>query len=368
MKIGINLLYLLPGVVGGTETYARGLLDGLARIGGEDKFDVFVNRQAETWPIPPKANFTRFVCPVDGRRRFMRVMFEQTRLPRLIAEGEIQVVHSLGYISPLLVACPSVVTVHDLNFVAIGSGMALHRRIGLNLLVRSSIRRASKVIAVSEFSRREICATFGIPKERVVAIWEGCDYLVPAHVSGMQAELLTRMRIERPYAIAFGSQSRNKNLNRLLRAFRLARERYTFPHSLVIVGHLPDWEIAEDRWERVCTTGYLAKEDLVAIFCGAEMLIFPSYYEGFGLPVLEAMSLGVPVVCSNKASIPEVAGEAAVFFDPYSIEDMAEKIGVVLEDTSLRSELTRKGHLNIRRFSWLETARETLKVYREVVS
>src|SRR2546422_29023 len=122
MRIGLNLLYLLPGIVGGTETYASGLLSGLSRIGSTDEFLIFVNKQAEDWQLPPGGNFTRVVCPVSGLNRFKRFVYEQSILPRLMREYNVDVLHSLGYVSPLFAHCPTLVTIHDLNFRVVGNG------------------------------------------------------------------------------------------------------------------------------------------------------------------------------------------------------------------------------------------------------
>ncbi len=151
MRIGINLLYLLPGVVGGTETYAAGLLQGLAAIVSDNEFVVFVNREAADWPLPPKSNFTRIVCPITGSSRAQRYYFEQIRLPLLLRRERIDLVHSLGYVGPVIGPCPSVLTIPDSNFVDVAQTIPPHRRIALSFVSRQAARTANEIITISEF-------------------------------------------------------------------------------------------------------------------------------------------------------------------------------------------------------------------------
>jgi len=369
MRIGLNLLYLIPGVVGGTETYARGLLAGLAKIDHENDYLVFVNRESASWPLPPAPNFTRVPCPVSARNRLGRYLFEQFGLPAWLKARRVEVVHSLGYVTPLRVPCPSVVTVHDLNYRALGKAMPFSKRLVLAFFARQSVLRSDHVITVSEFSRREIEQAFGWLDGRITVTYEAprLRELSPLLPDRLEA-LCARLGVIVPFLIAFSSQHPHKNIPRLLQAFAQARQQYHLPHRLVVVGH-PPANVA--RWpkseEGVCFTGYLPDDALQAILSQAALLILPSLYEGFGLPILEAMAIGVPVVCSNRASLPEIAGDAALMFDPLSVEDMAQKIAMAACDQGLREELRRRGLQNAGRFTWEKTARQTLAVYQQVV-
>jgi glycosyltransferase involved in cell wall biosynthesis len=368
MRIGINILFLLPGIVGGTETYAAALLHGLATVDRQDEFAVFVNRESKNWPLPEAPNFTRLVCPISAVSRSRRYFFEQVFLPQLLKEHAIDVVHSLGYVSPLFTPCPSVVTIHDLNYRALGKYMPRVRQMSLGLFVRQSVRRVAKVITISEFARDEIYHEFGLQHERIVV-----THLAPRFQSdGSNSEVdlvgINKLGIRFPYMVAFAGGGPNKNIPRLLNAFGQAKGQYQPPHQLVLIGRFSsDYLLSGfEQNKDVCLTGYLDDETLRSVLMGAQLLVFPSFYEGFGLPVLEAMACGVPVVCSNQASLPEVAGDAAVFFDPYSIEDMALKISQVAGDWELREELKQKGLDRAKHFSWEKTAQETLAVYTQV--
>jgi glycosyltransferase involved in cell wall biosynthesis len=367
MRIGLNLLYLLPGVVGGTETYAAGLLYGLAQIDTQNKYVVFVNRETAEWSLPEASNFTRIVCPVCAVSRGKRFFFEQVYLPKLLKAHGVNLVHSLGYVAPLFPPCPSVVTVHDMNFRQFGGRMPFIRMIALEFFVKQSTRRADYIIAVSEFTRAQISAELLILMNRIAVIPEApFDALsIPLEL----VEILWKYGIKQPYIIAFSSFSPHKNISRLYQAFVQACRDYTLPHQLVIVGHRPSDESDHGGVgvKDVVCTGYVEEAVKKMLLVGAEMLVFPSTYEGFGLPVLEAQQAGVPVICSMAASLPEVAGDAAIYFDPLSVDEIKKTIGQVARNPALRNTLKQKGFLNVERFSWEQTARLTLLIYQKVV-
>jgi glycosyltransferase involved in cell wall biosynthesis len=366
MKVGINLLYLLPGVVGGTETYAAGLLAGFARVARDAEFVVFLNRESAAWPLPDAPCFRRVDCPVSASCRACRYSFEQLRLPALLRRHGVDLVHSLGYVGPLFPPCPAVVTIHDLNYRAFGTTMPLRRRLGLGRFVQWSARRAAAVIAVSEFGRQEVLAAFRLAPDRVVAVHEAPKERSAAPVDA--AEVQRRLGIRPPYLVAFGTRSPHKNVPRLLEAFARARREHRLDHRLVLVGPPPDGDLVRQLGleDSARFTGFLGDREVKGVLSGADLLVCPSLYEGFGLPVLEAMAEGVPVACSGRASLPEVAGDAAVLFDPLSVEDMARQIARVAGDAALRQSLRAGGFENLKRFSWDRAAEETLAVYRQV--
>lgn len=356
MRWALNLLYLLPGEVGGTETYAAGLLDGLAAAAPEDEFVVFVNSEASGWPLPPAGRFERVVCPVRASSRLARYRFEQLRLPGLLRRHSVQLVHSLGYVAPLLPGVPSVVSVLDLNFRALRDAMPWARRMALELFVGGSARRADHVITISEFGRREVLSAYRVDPNRVTAVLLAGGDGRPRSAAPSP--------VNPGYVVAFSSPFPHKNISRLAAAMRIARERQGVTQRLVVVGHRPP-EAPAEPW--IEYTGYLDSSLRDAVVAGADLLAFPSLYEGFGLPVLEAMALGVPVASSSAASLPEVGGDAAVYFDPTSAEDMASVIASLAADPERRLRLREAGWRNLARFSWRRTAEQTLAVYRSVL-
>lgn len=370
MRVGLNLLYLLPGVVGGTETYARGLLSGLAEENCQAEFTVFVNKESEGWTLPDRKNFFRVVCNVQAGNRFARYAYEQLLFPGLLKQFHLDVVHSLGYTGPLHTGCKSIITIHDLNYIAFGSRMPVVRRLGLKLFVCVGALTADHIIAVSEFSRGEIQQHLGIAAEKVTVVHEAPHPFRKRAAHDAGHDLLNRLGVQYPYWVAFSSTSPNKNILNLVNAFRRIRNVYGLRNQLVLIGHQHSEGSragASLHEEGILVTGYLDDSQLSSVLCRSQMLIFPSTYEGFGLPVLEAMECGVPVVCSGVASLPEVAGDAAVFFDPWNPEDMAEKIVSVATNEEWRESMRTLGRENLKRFSWAKTARETMRVYEQVV-
>ncbi len=369
MKIGINLLYLLPGVVGGTETYASGLLSGFRKIGSKHDFILFVNEETKEWAEKIAPMMRKVVCPVTGSNRQRRYFFEQLKLPRLVEEHKVDILHSLGYTTPLFTSFPTVVTVLDLNFKAFGQSMPLKRRLALSFFVRRAIQRSQRVITISNFSRQEILKHYNVASDKIVVTHLAMSTPDVAEGTETFAEEPTGCDFRPPYCIAFSSPSANKNIPNLVRAFLSLREKKKIQHQLVLVGHKFDDELINRvrKEDGVVQTGYLPPTTLRRVLGSAEFLVFPSSYEGFGLPVLEAMAAGVPVVSSNAGSLPEVAGCAALFFDPHSVDDMATKILQVSSSIKLQSTLRNSGYENLRRFSWEKTAQETLDVYEQVM-
>jgi glycosyltransferase involved in cell wall biosynthesis len=363
MLIALNLLYLRPGLVGGTETYAAGLLAGLHEVAGRERFLVLLNRQAAAWAIPDSPRFERVVCPVDGRRQLTRYLFEQGQLPALLWRRGADLVHSLGYVSPLVTACPRVVTIHDVNYLAFGAQMRRLQRIALRTFVPLSAHRAHAILTPSDFSREQIVEHLHVSREHVTVTPEGqpasSDTVRRAHDGAVAWR-----PVAGPYLIAFGSTTPNKNLERLIDAVRFC----TPSLRLVVVGHVTPALRQLCMRVGVVLTGYLDASHLNDALLGSDALVFPSLYEGFGLPVLEAMSLGVPVVCSNAASLPEVGGDAVRYFDPRDVTDMRARIAEVASNASLRAALRQRGLARAARFTWRATAERTLGVYRHVLA
>ena len=369
MRIALNLLYLIPGVVGGTETYARSLINALARQDADNEYLVFVSSEAADLDITPGPNFRRVVCPIPAMKRLARYSWEQLALPFQLSRENPALVHSLGYVSPLMARCPQVVTVHDVNYLGHqGRRTAVGRR-AFRFFVERTVRRADKVITISEFSKSEIVRHLQLPESKLAVVHEAGREPGDHAANDGSSEILGS--IQAPYIMAFSSLSAHKNIGRLIAAFTKISS--SIPHTLVLVGHLPekgdllaDINAAGDSHIRF--TGYLPDADVEVLMQNASVFAFPSLYEGFGLPILDAQHAGVPIVCSSAGALPEIAGEGALLFDPLSVDDMAAAISRASLDADLRTSLIDKGYENARRFSWDKTAKETLDVYSSVVA
>jgi glycosyltransferase involved in cell wall biosynthesis len=372
MRIGINLLYLLPGLVGGTETYAAGLLQGLANVSTDEEYFVFVNREAADWPLPTKPNIKRFLCPIRGSRRIHRYYYEQVRLPFLLRKLKIDLVHSLGYVGPVFSPCPAVVTIPDLNYVDLVKTIPIHRRLALNYFSNRAARTAKQIITISMFSKERLSRTLKLSAEKITVTHLAPCPEMTRPTTESWTELRNRYGIREPYIVAFGGGPIHKNIITLIQAFEKTSDQLT--HILVLIGHLPpnvDMSIIARRQKlrtRIIATGYVPVSHIFPLLSHADLFVLPSLYEGFGLPVLEAQQAGVAVACSIAGSLPEVAGQGAIFFDPKSADDLARTIQTILTDTEARQNMILRGKENLKRFSWEKTAQVTLSVYKKSVS
>jgi glycosyltransferase involved in cell wall biosynthesis len=252
--------------------------------------------------------------------------------------------------------------------------MPFARRLMLSLLVRQAVLRSDKVVTISNFSRQEILSEYHVPPEKIIVTYLAADVdNIKDKAESVMDYTLDLPVVKQPYIVAFSSVCPNKNISRLIEAFLDAKKKNRIEHKLVLIGHRYPVEkenqgagvLGENK--DIIWTGYLERQQVSAVLKRADFLVFPSFYEGFGLPLLEAMAAGVPVISSNAASMPEVADDASVFFDPFSVSDMAEKIVAVSRDNLLKAALREKGFKNLERFSWLKTAVETVVVYDELL-
>ncbi len=365
MRIGLNLLFLIPGVVGGTETYAVGLVRALARVDAASEFFVFLSSEASSLALTDAPNVRRVVCPVKATLRSARYLWEQAVLPFQLPAYKLDLLHSLGYVGPLFANCPQVVTLPDLNFQALKGVMPEPKRRILEFFSVRSARRAARVITLSHCSKAQIVESLGLDSDKVIVT----HLAAPLEEDQTSWEVVqARYGLPDRFVVAVGGASVHKNFHRLIEAFDQVSDH--LPHSLVLLGQVPQGVNGLLRTRpanaanRLLLPGYVPEPDKRAILRHADLLVMPSLYEGFGLPVVEAQHAGVPVACSQASSLPEVAGEGALLFDPLSVEQMAAAIRRCLTDMPLRERLIRLGTENLKRFDWERTARETLKVYR----
>lgn len=268
----------------------------------------------------------------------------------------------------------SVITVHDVAFLFFPDCFSPMLRGWLRIATMRGTSKAKKIIAVSESTRQDLITYYGIAAEKIVVVHHGVHEMFRPLQTQIEA-VKTTYRIEGPYILCIGTLQKRKNIPRLLHSFSILKHQHNIPHKLVLVGQrcpdLPENEIFSTMkqlslQENVVWTGYVAEQELPALLNGAELFVFPSLYEGFGMPVLEAMACGVPVACSNTSSLPEVAGEAGVMFDPYDIDSMTATIYRALTDEELRRHFKQQGLQRAKGFSWKQCAQKTLDVLEEV--
>lgn len=360
MRIGINALFLRPGKNGGIETYFRELLSTMISLAPTFDYVAYVPREAKDYRGPEQLKIV--VVPISASNPTEKYVLEQTLLPYYVVRDRIDILHSLAYIAPLHLPCASVVTVHDLNFKAFGHLLPLPRRVALSSFCYASCRSAHAVVAVSEFTRRALIRELGLARHKVAMIYEAGARLnlAVSNFAGLPPH----------YIVAFGGRFPNKNIGRLLVAF--ARIADQIVQNLVIIGEVHKsfaqvwYDLPEGARKRIRWLGSLTNEEVASVLRGSDAYVHPSIYEGFGMPIVEAQALGIPVVASSVSAIPEIGGDGAKYFDPFSVEDIAAALGEVLLSQQFRDELRQRGAVNARRFSWDRTARKTLELYKSL--
>lgn len=369
LRIAIDAHSVGAGL-GGNESYATNLIEALAQVDSFNNYTLYVTRPeaserfSDRWP-----NFTvRSTLPHTPLIRIPLTLSAELR------KNPVDVLH-VQFTSPPFAPCPVVVSIHDLSFEHLPETFHRRSRAQLRFTVRRSARKAARVLALSEHARQDIISTYKIEPELVSAI----PLAAPAHFQPVEDEReLQRVRhtygIAGSYILSVGSIQPRKNLPRLVSAY--ARLRQTMPASklpqLVIVGRRA-WLYGEtlkaieeiNSRAPVIVTGYVPEADLPALYSGAICFVYPSYFEGFGLPPLEAMKCGAPVITGNRTSLPEVVGDAGVLVDPFDIDAIAAAIAKVIDDPDLRSSLRASSLKRAKMFDWRETARQTLEVYRQ---
>jgi glycosyltransferase involved in cell wall biosynthesis len=362
MLIGIDASRSVAQKRTGTENYSLNLIRHLLALGGDHRYRLYFNR-------PPSydlhATCDLRVMPFPRLWTHLRLSWEMAcRPPDLLFVP--------AHVLPIVHPRRSVVTIHDLGYLYYPQAHRLLDRLYLDLSTRYSARAATHLVADSSATKRDLIKRYGTDPDKITVVYPGYDDTVFRPVRDEKAieEIKAKYDIAGDYILFVGTLQPRKNLIRLIGAYwKLEVGNW----KLVIAGK-KGWLYREIFQQveklglegKVVFTGYVPEGDLPALLSGARLFVFPSLYEGFGLPVLEALACGTPVVCSNVSSLPEVAGDAAVLVDPLDVEGLAAALERVLGDEELRAELIERGFEQARRFSWERCARETVKVLENV--
>jgi glycosyltransferase involved in cell wall biosynthesis len=371
VHVGLNLIFLVPREMSGLETYARELTTALLEQRADLRITAFVNREAAadgTWSkLVPTVT-----VPVYGRRRSAWVRGEQLLLPRQAHRVGVDVVHSLASTAPGWGSFRRVVTIHDVIY-RIHPDAHGWRSLALRALIPLAARRSDRIIAPSHTTQRDLIRLLHVSPEKVDVVPNGIG-MPPAAQWPPEEDVRRRYDLGTgPLLLTVSLKRPNKNLERLLDAFALVpSERRPL---LVLAGHATPYQARlEERAARLGVSAqtrfldWVPGRDLEALYRAATAFVFPSLYEGFGLPVLEAMTRGVPVACSNRGALAEVADDAALLFDPEEPRSIADSIERLLADASERERLREAGFANAARFSWSATAAKTISTYEAALA
>lgn len=326
----------------GTGRYTTSIVDALLKD-KEQRFTLF--------GIPEDHKIENAHLVSEKEMRLLDAEWEQNVLRKRIQEHKIDVYFSPTGICPVEMEIPAIVVVHDLGFEHYPQFYFERLYTHLKKWLKESCEKARKIIAVSEYTRRDIMKTWGVSYDKIQVVYPGVEHIL----SGRKKE-----ESGSPYILALSSGGPNKNIEGIKKSFECFLERHNdFPHRLILVGNVQEEEKKNCR--RMETTGIIEDRDLIALMQGASCLIHLSYFEGFGIPVAEAMALGIPVIASKRASLPEVVGDAGILVDPDNHEECSEAIARILQNQGLAVLFSQKGLYRSQSFCWKEAARQILE-------
>lgn len=351
----------------GNEVYIRSLLRAFAEIDHHSEFVTYVSEPAAENLIPARFRIRRV-----SANPYTRLGWDLGRLARADRPDLIHV----QYNAPLFASAPIVVTVHDVSFLEHPEYFPVSRRSQLRLTVARTVKRAARVLTVSEFSRDAILHAYDIPASKITVVPNAANPEFRVIGRGLaQRAARELLKFDGPFVLSVGDLQPRKNQIGLIAAFaKLLTDYPQLNHHLVLTGQ-ETWfasrvrEAARDCGfaSRIHFTGFVSDTELLQLYNACDCFVFPSFYEGFGLPILEAMACGRAVACSNTSAMPEVADGAGLLFDPYAVEEIGRAMRDILLDAELRGRMERLGLQRASQFTWKKSARATLDVYKEIV-
>ena len=378
MRIGVDLTAAVTQG-GGIGRYTRELMQAVTQLDQENEYRFFSAKQPPQLPVSnsiPQGERCHYRQSPLAERWHYRLWYRlRLPIPVQLLTGSIDLFHSPDFVlPPVLAKVPTLLTVHDLSFLHFPASYPDALVSYLNRVVPWSIRRASHILADSEATKADLVALWQISEEKITVLLSG----VSEKFQPVEAASISRVRQkygidQDPYLLSVGTVQPRKNYQMLIRAFRMVADQ--LPHHLLISGGkgwLYDEVLAEvevqNLQDRVHFIGFVDDEDLPALYSGADLFLFPSLYEGFGLPLLEAMGCGTPVISANASSLPEVGGDTAVYLAPHDQTGWSQTMIELLRDDEKRALLSQKGRRHVQAFSWQRTAVELLNIYGNIAT
>jgi glycosyltransferase involved in cell wall biosynthesis len=378
MKIGIDARFAVRQRRG-IGNYTLKLIHSLSVIDGKNEYILYIDREDKSNVLPRRNNFTiKKICPGNYP------VWEQIMLPLQAKRDGVEILHCTGNTAPLFLdrKIKLVMTIHDVMYLKdyseVPRSASLYQRLGRlyrKIIVPRAVRRRPMLLTVSEFSKNDILKHLPeLDKKRIKSIHEaaGENYrLIDKELASRNVR--TKLNVEDPYILVLGALDPRKNTESVIRYYIELRSGNKIKEKLLIVG-IPNWEQtkfyqmaqASDFNADIVFTKFISENDLVSLYNGARIFIYPSSYEGFGIPLLEAMACGVPVITSNVTSIPEVTGDAAILINPTSGDELKAAVVRLTSNADLRKDLISRGLEQVTKFSWAKTAGETLLAYESV--
>jgi glycosyltransferase involved in cell wall biosynthesis len=366
IRVGINALYLIPGGVGGTEIYLRNVLGALAQVDGENQYFVFRNRDTGADLTPQAPNFHDCPQRVSGRSRPQRLLYEQFALPVVCSRRGIDVLFNGGFTAPLLCRCPMVTVFHDLQYLRHPEFFRWWDLPFWRVMLPASARRSQRIVVLSQAVKADLVHFYRLPPERIA--------VSPHGIEPEFARIAARRAVEAPLAkliLSISTLHPHKNLGALLTAFQHFRAKHG-GWTLCLAG-LKGFEAEKIEARRqelglndsVTITGWIPRAELYGLFATAAAFIYPSRFEGFGIPVLEALAAGIPAACSQLPSLIEIAQGTVRFFDPNQVDDIAAALENITTPSDEREQRRQAGIRRAQNFSWERSARALIEALTE---
>jgi glycosyltransferase involved in cell wall biosynthesis len=368
MKIGIDA-HTIGNQLTGNEVYITNLIRNLAKIDNKNRYTLYFTKS--------NALNRNFINQPNFQLKLIKPNYPLLRIPLIFPmelwRNYIDLLH-VQYIAPPICPCKFVVTIHDTSYEFYPQFFKATERFRLAWIMPYMAKKAVKIFTVSENSKKDIINLYKVDPEKVVVTCDAVNENFKPIRQGMLLEKIkNKYKLSHNFILYVGNLQPRKNLSGLIKAYCRLKKDQNIKHKLVIVGqkawlYSDIFNIAKDLMieDEIIFTGYVQDEDLLLLYNAADVFVYPSFYEGFGLPVLEAMACGTPVITSNTSSFPEVVGDAGLMVNPYEINEIAKAIYDVIVNSELKKKLSKKGLQRAKLFSWEDTARKTLKIYEEV--
>jgi len=372
MRIGINLLPFRRRLTG-TGVYAFNIINEVCLLDEKNVYYLFTNKESDGVFNYDLKNIRKVLLPFKAKNTVIRIFWEQFILPFILSKYKIDILFSPSVVSPVFSNCKNVVCIHDLIPFHIENKYTRLRSFYVKKMTKISSRKANFVLTVSKNSKKELIKYCNIPEKKINVTYNGINKKILNPDFAEWNEFRKKINLFDNYILFVGTLEPGKNLKTLIRAYKLLLEKYNIDCKLVIAGGR-GWLYDEIFLEvenlhlekKVIFTGYVPDGILGALYKNAELLVLISLYEGFGIPALEAMYFGVPVIVSNRSSLPEVVGNAGLVVDPNREDEIANAIYEVLTDSVLKTNLIKKGYSQIKKFSWRISAKVAIKTFNEV--
>ena len=374
MKIGIDIS-LTIGEKAGVGYYTANLVDALAKVDSQNQYILYpffyhiYHQDFKEAVAPAQKNF-KLCCNRIPKKIIDRLW--KSPIPRKWILGKADILHSTTFCAPRDHYGKLIVTIYDVSFLILPDCHIEANRIHCLNGTLDAVKYADRIIAISNHGKQELVKYFNVDPDKIVVTHLAAkDIFSPCELEE-QNRVLEKYNIPRDYVFTVGSFEPRKNIGTLVRAYVNLPESIKKHHPLVIAGGKGwlntdiDALIASQDPFTIRRIGYVDEKDLPGLYSAAAVFVYPSLYEGFGLPILEAMSCGTPVITSNTSSMPEIGGDAALYFEPADTDQLTRRMLELLQDDNIRLELRGKGFENIKKFSWEKTAKDTLNIYYEV--